>query len=59
MSIDLRRIAVGAGLLLASSVLFLSTGVDGRVSVLLAATALVATALAVARLLGSTDRRAA
>ncbi|MUV58170.1 hypothetical protein SAMN04487947_1264 [Halogeometricum rufum] len=59
MSIDARQTAVGTSLLLASSVLFLTTGVDGRVSVLLAATAVAAGALALVRLLGSADGRAA
>jgi glucose-6-phosphate isomerase len=57
MSIDARQTAVGTSLLLASSVLFLPTGVDGRVSVLLAVTAVAAAALALVRLLGSTDGR--
>jgi hypothetical protein len=59
MSIDARQTAVGTSLLLASSVLFLTTGVDGRVSVLLAVTAVAAAALALVRLLGSADGRTA
>lgn len=59
MSIDARQTAVGTSLLLASSVLFLTTGVDGRVSALLAVTAVSAAALALVRLLGTADGRAA
>ncbi|SFF98200.1 hypothetical protein SAMN04488063_1018 [Halopelagius inordinatus] len=37
MSVDMRQVAVGAILLLASSVFLLETGVDGRVSAGIAA----------------------
>lgn len=59
MSIDVRQITVGTSLLLASSLLFLSTGVDGRVSALLAFAAAGAAAVGLVRLLGTSHGRAA
>ncbi|QIB73571.1 hypothetical protein GL213_11380 [Halogeometricum borinquense] len=59
MSGDVRQIAVGAFLLLASSVLFLTTGVDGRISALLAVTAAGAAAIVIVRLLSAPDGQAA
>ena len=59
MSIDVRQVALGTSLLLASSALFLETGIDGRISVLLVGVALCASAVAAARLVGSADRRTA
>ncbi|MDS0298254.1 hypothetical protein NDI76_05830 [Halogeometricum sp. S1BR25-6] len=59
MSTDVRQVALGTSLLLASSALFLETGIDGRVSALLVGIAVCAFGLAVVRLLGGIDGRAA
>lgn len=59
MSTDVRQVALGTSLLLASSALFLETGIDVRVSALLVGVAVCAFGLAVVRLLGVTDRRTA
>lgn len=59
MSTDVRQVTLGTSLLLASSGLFLETGIDGRVSALLVGIAVCALGLAVVRLLGGADRRTA
>lgn len=59
MSIDVRQVVVGTTLLLASSLLFLTTGVDHRVAALLALTAAGAAAVGLVRLFGATGGRAA
>ncbi|MDS0293374.1 hypothetical protein [Halogeometricum luteum] len=59
MSTNVRQVALGTSLLLASSALFLETGIDGRVSALLVGIAVCAFGLAVVRLLGDADGRAA
>lgn len=46
MSVDMRRVVLGATLLLASSAFLLESGVDGRVSALLAAFAAASTVVA-------------
>ncbi|SFR46689.1 hypothetical protein [Halogeometricum limi] len=57
MSMDVRQVALGTALLLASSALFLESGIDGRLSLVLAATALAAVVVAVAHRLGTATHR--
>ncbi|MFC6826191.1 hypothetical protein [Halopelagius fulvigenes] len=46
MTVDMRQVALGAALLLASSAFLLQTGVDGRVSAAIAAFAAASTVVA-------------
>ena len=56
--VDTRLVATGAGSLLLASALFLSTGVDAAVSVLLAAAAATGVALGVLQAVTDRARRA-
>jgi hypothetical protein len=58
MSVDMRQVMLGALLLIASSLLLFQTGVDGRLSALLAAVAVLTTLAATVHSGVADDRRA-